>query len=72
MVKIESICIVKGEKLSDIDRAKNRIQKEDFVEIRVIRDSPRDLKIIPIKKGIKPTANFRKAIEDAGILDFKF
>jgi len=52
--------------------AKNKIGEDEFVELRVVRNTPRNLEIKKIGRGIKPTEGFRKAIEEAGLLDESF
>ncbi len=69
---IESITIVSGKFLSPVDRAKNKIDEEDFAELRVVRNSPRALEIKKIDKGVKPTEGFRLAITRAGLLNETF
>jgi len=46
-----SIKIVRGSELSEAVRAVNGITKEDFVEIRVERNSPATPKIIKLDKS---------------------
>ncbi|MBI4116488.1 hypothetical protein HY449_01970 [Candidatus Pacearchaeota archaeon] len=70
--KVESITIVSGNRLSPFERAKHGISEDEFVEVRIIKNSPKRLDIKPIKKGVKPTEGFRNAIKGANLLNQNF
>lgn len=70
--KVESITIISGKRLSPLERARYKISEEEFIEVRIIKNSPKKLEIKAIKKGVKPTEGFRNAIKNAELLDYKF
>ena len=70
--KTESITIVSARTLSPLIRAKENLSEEDFIELRVVRKSPKKIEIKKIKREVKPTKGFREAIEKAGLLDTNF
>lgn len=70
--KVESITIVPAKRMSAVARAKENISEEDFVELRIVKNSPRRLEMKKIKKEVRPTEGFRAAISKAGLLGETF
>ena len=68
--KLVNIKIISGKELPEIVRAKNNLKEDDFAEIRIERNSPPKLRIIPIKS--RPSSKWRESIEKENLLDRNF
>ena len=71
-ITVESITIIAGKNMSSVDRANYGVSQEGFAEMRVVKNSPRRLEVLPIKEGVKPTEGFRNAIGEAGLMGKTF
>lgn len=48
------------------------MKEDDFLELRVVRNSPKRMEIKSIKKDVKPTQGFRESIDKAGLFNISF
>ncbi len=70
MAKTISIRIVRGKEIDEIARANYGISEEDFVELKIERDSPAKLVVTKLV-GETPAEHWRNEIKKANLLDIK-
>lgn len=68
--RVESIRIVMGSELSDVARAKNGLNPNDMVEIRVERNSPAETSVTKLTES--PGKRFANALKKEGFAGKKF
>ena len=70
--RLISIKIVRGSELPESTRIKYGIGENNFVEIRIARDSPPSFKILPLEEKESPSKRWRSCIEKEGLVGQAF
>ena len=63
-----SIKIIRGSELPESTRAKHGISKDNFVEVRIMRNSPPEFKILTLQDKESPACRWRTVIEKEGLV----
>ena len=67
-----SIKIVRGSELPESTRARYGISKDNFVEVRITRNSPPEFKILALQDKESPACRWRAVIEKEGLVGQTF